>query len=513
LFVTQEKNYVSVYIRPVMDLTLTLTPSEKGVIALVGFLKYGNPYYPTILGNLPSKILSTNSNIGGTIENETMYHISDYFAKYKGKMIVGRIMKTDSSVTVAKVEKNDDGVLVLDDGDAVNVFGADNIKDWSDKASDGAVEVLITSCISEKFSINVVNEDDILTVSIYDYLGNIKYEKSGSCFYDALDDNGNSYYIGNLVNEKIISVKADTSNDDYESDFNLVRTYEDGIVATSSDENNYAQAIKIVDNNIEKCDYTITAGIRDTQTIKDLYGVAFRGKTPMAIDVYATDVKSATDYKNNIGIITPIVTYIWNRGKDIFKQGNQSIGISGAFVGDCVTRNLSSMVDDVEYRVEGCAGEDYPLPRNKADELEILTDDELTSLSKNRINTVRYINDVLCISDVLSANPKNQATKLFPVSEGNLFIDRYIAKILTTKIFKNLNDAKSFVSNKVNKLFEKAKKAGYFDNDIDTPYDILVTKKDTETISVKYQYVASGVMRKGDIQGMIVSGEIETKLK
>lgn len=512
MLVTQEKNYVSIYIKPTIDLTLTLKPSEKGVLALVGWLNWGNPYYGVVLGGVPSRIKSTNANIGGSVENETMYHLKDFFSNYQGKAIVGRIMNTDAKVTVAKQSKDDDGNVILEDGDEVNVFGADNIRDWDNNASNGAVEILVTSCISEKHSIQVENVDDILTFKLYDENGNETYKVSGSAYYDALDDNGKSYYIGNKVDKKIVNIKVDTGNSDYESNFNLVRTYENGNVSSSDDTKNYANAIKVINNNIEKCDYCASAGLRDNQTLQDLHAVAFRGKVPMIIDLYGDTKKEAKDMKTQLNITDSGVQFVWNRGKDKFDFGDQNIGLSGDIVGKCVLRNLSKMVDDVEFRVEGTAGEDYPLPRVKADELDILEDDDLTYLADNRINTVGYINDVLCIMDILSANPKNVATKLFPVADGNLFINKYIARILQTKIFKNMNEAKAFVDNKVGKLFEKAYRNGYFNKDVDTPYDYVVSKKDGDTIVVNYQYVFSGVMRKGEIQGMIVSDSAEIKI-
>jgi len=58
LLVTQEKNYVSVFIKPTVDLTTTLAPSEKGVCFAMGKLSYGNPYYGVVLSKATESLKS-----------------------------------------------------------------------------------------------------------------------------------------------------------------------------------------------------------------------------------------------------------------------------------------------------------------------------------------------------------------------------------------------------------------------------------------------------------------------
>ena len=503
MLTTQEKKYVSIFIKPTIDLTLTLEPAEKGVCASIGRLSLGNPYYPVILGNNPEPILSTVKNRGGNPDNELAYHISDFFSGYAGKMIIGRVMNADDKTKILKQTKDDDGNVVLDDDTDINVFGDDNIKNWDDKDPDGAVEVVITACPTRKVTIEMINKDDILTVTLYDNYGNEIYTKTGSCYYDALDDNGNNWYIGNIINKKIINVKTDPDNDNYESNFTIVKTYENGLVSEDGDKN-YSQALKIMKNVAEKCDYAITGGLTDKDTIQKFRNqVTYPAKLPLIIDLKGDTLDDVIDVKNNLNLNVSNCYFIWNRGKDVFDVGNQNIGLSGFVAGMCVRRNLSRMVDDIEYRVEGIAGVDYVVPRKKEEELEILSDDDLTKLVDNRINTVRMFDDKLVIADILSGEPKNIATRLFPVVEGNLFINRYIAKILQTKLFKNLNEAKQFAQVETKKLFDKCKRNSYFNNDVDEKYKIEVTDKDNDTVIVNYWYVPAGVMRRGIVQGTI----------
>jgi len=509
ILTSQEKNYVSIFIKPTIDLTTVLSVAEKGVCFAMGKLSYGNPYYATILGRATEKLQSTNVNAGGDLDNELAFHIADYFAGYKGKMLIARVIEADSTTKILKVVKNSDtGAMELDQATDINVFGTDNIMDWEDVAVDKVVEVVTTSLISKKHSIQIINKDDFLTIQLFDEFGNEVYKVEGGAKYDSVDDNGNPNFIGNLYDKKVMIVKVNPNNADYESNFTITQTFDNGLLTTSGAKN-YAKALEVMSNNIEKCDYYITAGLRDATTIQSMRGIGYEAKALFVCDVIGNAQNDAITYKTTLGLGYEDIIYNWNRGKDNFGTlGNLNVGLSGWYVGQAVRRNLSKLVGDVEFRIEGIAGVDYALPRVKADDLPVLTDEQKTELTDNRINTVREFNGKLVLADVLSGNPKEQTTKLYPVVEGKFFIDRAISKIMASKFFKNLNEAKSFITENVRVLLDRCDRNDYFNSDEDVRYSFEVTKKDSDTIVVNYQYVPNGVMRKG-----IVSGTLTKKIE
>lgn len=523
MLVSQEKKYVSIFIQQTIDLTLTLEPAEKGVCGAIGKLWIGNPYYAQVLGNLTEKLKSTNVNAGGSLDNELAYHIKDFFGGFNGKMLVGRVLGADSTAKVLEVKKVVDEI-VLDDTTDINVFGTNNIKDWEDTVVTEMVEVVVNACPTEKASIEIVNKDDILTVTLYDGFGNKLYTIEGGTAYDSIDDSGNDNFIGNLANNKILTIKVKPDHADYTSTFSVTKTYETGMV-TDTGTKNYPKALEVLGNVIEKCDYAISGGLTDVVTIQGLRALTFEAKVLLVVDAKGKTLADAKTFKTSLGILSEDTTFIWNRGKDKFEAGNLNIGLSGWSVGQSVRRNMSKLVDDVEYRIEGVAGVDYEIPREKADELPRLTDEELTDLVDSRINTVRDFDGKLVLGDVLSANPKNISLRLFPVSEGNTFINRYIARILITKLFKNLGEAKAFADSETLKLFEKASRNGYIAGAItDRDYATFLAKagvsqatggsqelgfayvikdKDSDTVIVEYAYAPEGVMRRGIVSGML----------
>ena len=502
MITSQAQVFPSIYIRKTVDLTLTLPAGEKGVCGAIGKLSIGNPYYPRILNSATEPLKSTNVNNGGSLDNELAYHIADFFSGFNGKMIIGRVMGADSTTKLIQLVKPASEIEILDTTD-VNIFGANNIIDWQDTLATELLEMIVTACPSDKTTVQIVNVSDLITVSIFDEFGKEIYKVSGGASFDSVDDSNVNNYIGNVADPKIISIKVDTDHADYTSDFSVTKTYDNGLIEDTGAVG-YESATDILRGQIEKCDYAITGGLTDVTAIQALRAVTFEAKVLLVIDIKGTTIATANAFRLSLNMNEEDVYFLWNRIKNKFTTGNLNIGLAGWFVGQCVKRNLSVLVADVEYRVSGIAGVDYEVPRLPAEALVTLTNDEKTSLTNYRINTVSELNDKLIIGDVLSGNPKNVSLRLFPVSEANHFINRYIARILLIKLFKNRGLARNFIDKEVGKLFERCERNSYFNTSIEgLPYEYTVTLKDIDTILVEYKYVPEGVMRKGEVAGTL----------
>ncbi len=508
IYVSQEKTYPSIYIAPTVDFTERLLPAEKGVIAAIGKLSFGNPYRAVILGNNTEQLKTTIPAFGGTQDNEFAYHIADYFAGYKGKMIIGRVLQTNAKTKVLALAKDaNTGDITLTETD-INIFGANNIEDWKDTPNTDDLAIVINACIAEKHSLKVTYEKDIdeLAVSLYDRAGNKIYEVAGGSTVDSVDEFGKHNFVGMLADRNIVTIKTDKSSNLWEADFVFVKEFTNGLVEEPTDDTtkNYDIAVNAIGAVIEDADYFITAGLTDIPTIQKIRGLCYEAKVPMIIDLYGNTIDAVVALKNSYGFSDELTYWIWNRGKDKFESGEQTIGLSGWFAGQTVRKNLSKMVDDVESRVEGIAGVDYTIPRQKADVLQPLGDEELKKLTKARINTLRVYDKKVCISDVLSGYPRNSALRMFPIAEAKVFLDRYIGRIIQQKLFKNANEALLFVREEVRLLFEKADKANYFDKQVDVRWKYQVSVTENDKINVVYSCVMGGVIRRGRIEGSIV---------
>lgn len=515
-FITsQERVYPSVFIAPTIDLTSFIVPNEKGVIGLIAKLPFGNPHYPVILKSSPSYAKTTLLSKGGIQENEAIYHINDFFSTFNGKMSIGRLLGTESKTKVLEVKKVGTD-FELDDTAEINIFGANNIKDWQDTVATGLLEIVINTCISEKHTIEIKKEGTKVSVKLYDINGGEIYKVSGDVAYDSVDDSGTPDYIGDLSDPKIITVKTLPTHADIAEDFSIVKTFENGLV-TETGTLGYDNAIKKIESTIETTDYIITAGLRDVDAIKKMGILAKEHKNLFVIDLYGNTKEDVKTLKTSLNLNNEFVTFIWNREKDVFKRGgSQNIGLSGWYVGACWVRNLKEIRGDIESRLlEGIIMQDYPIPREKEGELEVLSSDDKTFLYKERINPVAIQDGKLVMFDILSGNPKSQTTAFFPVVEGKYFIDRYITRLLITRMGKNATDSREYVERQVRTLFRKLDGNKYFSRETGagegTNYQFAVTVKDYDTIKVDYQYVPNTIIRRGYIQGSIV-GSIEQKV-
>lgn len=501
MLVTQEKLYPSIFIKEAVDLTLTIEPDEKGVVGAIGALTIGNPHVARVLTGASEPLKSTNVNNGGSLSNEFAYHVSEFYNGFNGKMLVGRLLGADSTTKVIEVTKPVTE-YVIDDTTPINIFGVTNIVDWQDTAVAELMEIVVNACPSEKVTISINNDAGLVTVKLVNQYGNDIYSVTGGASFDSLDDNGNNNYIGNVVDTNIMTIKMNTAHANYVATFSVTKEYPNGLV-TEAGAINYTSALDALSAVIESCDYAITGGLSDVATVQALRNITFGAKIPFAVDIVGATVADAITYKSSLGIDVSDVYFIWNRSKNKFGAGELNIGLSGFIIGRSVARNLSRLVRNVEYRVSGIAGVDYPVPRIVSTTLPKLSDDDKTLLTKNRINTVEFTDDKLVISDVLSGNAKNVSLRLFPVSEGNLFIQREIAKILKSQLFKNLGLAKSYVTKETNVLFERCLQNSYFDSDAETPYAISITDHSGDTINVAYQYVPEGLLRRGVVEGTL----------
>ena len=514
-FVSQPQNFVSIYIAPTIDLTTTLQVGEKGVVASIGKIPYGNPNKAVIINTPKFKKETTKIALGGSQDNEALYHYEDFFSNVNGKLVVGRVLGVNSTTTILEVEKEAGEYIVKADTNR-NIFGADGIKTWGDVAIDTAmIEILITSCIADKHSIKVTKEDNEVSVKLYDRNGNSIYSVSGGFSHDSINDYGQPNFIGNLANPDIIEIKTNPTHADKDDNFSAVKVFNDGLVVEVEDDpKNYDNAINAITPKLEQCDYYFTAGLVDVPVLKKIKAVCFEAKVMMAIDVVGDTLAQAITYKSSLNMNDEYVYFVWNEGKDVFSSGALSIGLSGFFIGATVRKNLSILKGQgVENRLkEGVAGVDYPLARTKKDELTVYSKDDMNLMVKERINTLRHFDGTLCIGDILSGNPKKQATALFPVTEGKFFIDRYIANIIKQKFFKNLNEAKRFVNTEVRRLFATCLELGYFDTTQGTSFTYKVSKKEFDTIVVEYAYIPEGITRKGWVQGTLVKDAIDLKI-
>lgn len=390
----------------------------------------------------------------------------------------------------------------------IDIFGADGINEWEELGLDVGqhFQFLIKQCFMFRHSIKIdyKAKTRLMKIKLFDNHNREIYKIEGSIDAESKDDYGIPNYLPLLLDETILDLKIEPTHFNFNTDFVYIDTFE----PYTKDEGipQYDLAIENIAIHAEKMDYFMTAGLYDIKVIQDIWGrVLFKAKTPLIVDIpYSDSLNSAEKWVKALNLNNEYVVKLWNNAKSSFINGIQEIGLSGWYAGESIRKNLSNMVGDVESRLAySIAGVDYPPPRNYTTKIPLYDEDELDRLVDARINTLRIINDVICLGDVLSSYPKWTPLRLFANAEAKAFLERYIARIIASKFFKNNNEALRFVRDRVRILFDDLDEVGTFNKEHEIRKAFKVALSDEDLITVEYDCILAGVMRRGKIQGTV----------
>lgn len=497
----KEEIFPSIYIEATRDNTERITPREAGSICGVGYMNIGNPLHALNIVSVSEKLKSIKTINGGNPKNETLYHLKDYFNEYRGRVYLARLLGADSTVDTLKVFDNS-GTLDLGTSETIDIFGATGMESWGDTATSEAMEILIKLCPQGKIIVDIVNVSGIITITLQDEFGNRLYRVKGNASMSHLDDYGESDYIGNIADDRIIGIKVDTSHASYNTDFSVTKEFTNGITTDAgliSEERTEA----ILNSIAGKSDYVVSFGQTDSDLLKMMKRVSDKATIGYIVDIKAPTMAEAISKKDTLGFSDDMVYWIWNRVDYKFKAGVQNVGISGFIAGRSVARNIHRKLKRAEYRISGIAGIYHPVPRVTPYDIELLSETDKTTLTKERINTIQDIDGKVCISDVLSGLMKETDLMSFPVADGVGYIKRTLGLYLDSQMFKNIQVAKSFMENEARIFFEHCQANAFFDDDAPKPWRFDVYDEDNDTVVIDFVVIMEGVMRKGVVRSTI----------
>lgn len=497
----KEEIFPSIYIEATKDNTERVATREAGGICGIGYMNIGNPLHALNVTNVVEKLKSIKTINGGNPKNETLYHLKEYFAEYQGRAYIARLLGADSTVDTLKVFDNV-GTLELAVSETINVFGIGGMEEWGNSSTALAMEVLIKLCPQTKVILDIVNVAGIVTITLQDELGNRLYKVTGNADMAHLDDYNESDYIGNVADDRIIGIKIDIAHADYSVDFSVTQTFTSGLV-TDSGLVNETQAEAVLETVAQKSDYMVSFGQTDADLLTMMKRVADKATIGYMVDLKDSTMAEAIATKTALGFSDENVFWIWNRTDYKFKAGTQNVGISGFIAGRSVARNINGKLRRAEYRISGIAGINHSVPRVTPYDVALLSDDDKTTLTKERINTIQDIGGKICITDVLSGLMKETDLLSFPVADGLAYIKRTMGQYLDSQMFKNISVAKAFMENEARVFFEHCQANAFFDDDAEQPWFFSVYDEDNDTVVIDFTAVMEGVMRKGVVRSTI----------
>lgn len=498
----KEQIYPSIYIEATRDETERVKTREAGAICGVGYMNIGNPLYALNIVNVIEKEKSILTINGGNPKNETIYHIKEYFNEYQGRVYLSRLLGADSTVTPLVIADNV-GTLEMTNATTVLVFGeVGSMTDWGDTVTTEVMEILVKLCPQSKIIVDVANVKGIMTIILQDEYGNRLYKVTGNADPAHLNDYNESDYIGNIADARILGIKIDIGHANYSIDFSVTKTFDAGL-AVDIGVVSEAHSEAILSTIAGKSDYMVSFGQTDSDLLKMMKRVSDVATIGFIVDLKAVTQAIAISTKTALGFSDEMVYWIWNRTAYKFKAGTQNIGISGFIAGRSVARNINRKLKRAEYRVSGIAGVHHPIPRYSPFDLVLLSSDEKTELTIERINTLSDFEGRICISDVLSGLYKDTDLTTFPVADAVGYLKRTLGLYLDSQLFKNISVAKSFIENEARIFFTHCNNNAFFDDDAQIPWRFEVYDEDNDTVVIDFIVVMEGVMRKGVVRSTI----------
>jgi len=501
---TVRKIFPHVFIAPTIDNTSVNEGREVGAMCGVGYYHIGNPNYPVSISYTNVRAKSINPLFGGSIKNETLYHIQDHITQGNARVWLARMLGVDSTLNLITT---DDG-LTLSNIRTTNIFGANGLKSWLDTTAVSPFEIAVGLCPEHKVTAKVdySHIDRVLEVGIYDEFGNKLYVVAGNIDATHLDDYGKSDFIGNKTDEKHLMIKLLPSNAIFNTSFSITKDFVNGLV-TDAGADNLTVLQNVLSTVAKKSDYMASMGIQDPVIIKMLIAVANEAIIKTIVDIKAGTIDEVEAFIASVGIYDDSAYWLWSRSKYKFDAGVFNIGLSGWFTGKNANRNLSRMNGLAEYRNSGIAGVNHPISRTLPNELEPLSDDEKTRLTKMRVNTIEEDNGVLVLSDVLSSQSKATHLMKFPTADSLAYIKRSLGIIALRNLYDNLAVSKANVQREANTFMKDCRGNMYFDNNvpIDEQFKLNISDANGDTVIVEFVCFMEGIARKGEVYSKIKS--------
>lgn len=491
----------TVYIAPIIDKTKFSVTNEKGAVATVGYLDFGNPNDIVSVRDVPFLFKPVDASLGGDPKNETYYHIADHLETANTRVWCSRLLGKDST---CKVIEYNAGTQTLSSS-TVKVFGdVGSYKDWVGSGTK-AIEILPTLTPTAEITVGIkfTKETNELDITIQDEYNTTLYEVRGNI--DKLHTKGvgqGLYFDGieNVTDKTILDIRVDKTSSDFDADFISIQTYTPTDIIT--DDGDVVQPI--VFDNLRKIatrsDYFATFGQQPVTIAKQMYLIAVDASCQIAIDFVGGTLDEAKNYFTSLNIVDKGAIFLWSNAKTKYRGHYQFLGLSGDYVAKNVKRNLSEVIGIAEYRSEAIMNLDWYINRQLREHIYFDIEDR-ADMTKNRIIYMMEYKDRLVYSDCLGSYQINTQLKKFPTVDIEFFMRRQLGFILESYIGKNEEYAETMALNEAELFLEDCKQMRYFAKDTD--YELTIETVNGEELQFRLKNCPIGIIRKGRVEDIV----------
>ncbi len=339
----------------------------------------------------------------------------------------------------------------------------------------------------EKFnSSGVAQPSKEVVLQVCDPSGNIRYSFTGSLDQDAVDEYGQDYFLGTIIEKQtdtlpiianasaVIPVNADCyglASDGSDKYFStgatpLILFTEGGTGYTTAD---YDRAIAQMEKSQFDVGYFFSAGSQAVALLSRMAALAIRANRPCVIDVPGSLTPAgAKAFVDQLNIDSDYIHFYWAPLKtdDPLNGGKAIIGTGGYNVARRCARNAQRNAHGLAPKNAPVAGKDYPLNRTGVKQIYTPDEPELSMLAKSQINPVISVayssgNRYVFADSLTAAKVLTSYRKLISVSEMASDLDDMIAKYAREALQKPMEVAIGMVDKFGKQLFDGARASGW----------------------------------------------------
>lgn len=443
-----------IQLNPLLDNTDGfVTDTTDQVIACVMRAKRGRIDKPFLVnrGNLSQKLGSPES-LRVSALNEAMVHVYEAVNNGAQSAVIGRLTSASainsymvfnidsvsnvSSFTVSAAVPSTDYLFYLQDLECFN---------------DGVLFQVNATQVLDPTTQTPVNSD-VVTINILAPDGTLRYTVTGSLDQGAVDEYGQDYYIGSLMEAQTPTIlittfesatistaadcygKADDGSTAYAANATPLLLFSEGGTAYTSDD--YDRVIAALEASTFDYGYGITGGSQAVALISKLATMNNRANRQLVVDVPGDlTPEAAITWVQQLDIGSRYVHFYWAplRTDDPLNGGKATIGTGGYQAGLRCARNAQTNSYGLAPKNYPIAGKNWLLTRTSVEQLVVPDDFQLSDLADAKINPVMFQSynsgSGYVFLDSLTSFPTVASyQKLISVAEMTSSIDDMIAK-------------------------------------------------------------------------------------
>lgn len=525
-----------IQLNPIRDGAFGLSPGNfDQIFAIVGRFKRGPIHRPFLLDKSNfKKTLGPSDSISVNALNEAQVQVREALDNGGYRALIQRLSVPTAVTSWINFTSSATSTFVVSPTAPTGAYTL-GIKHMG--CHNDGIKVSVHS--AQKTVAGVAAANDEVTIRIQDAQGADLYYLTGSLSATALDDNGMSYFIGDVATREtgdMLQVTVGsvntiaTTHDSYGRDTAgvdkwaasaiLIAFTEGGTAYTNTE---YDAAVTMLRNATDDFGYIISGGSTAIALLSKLNDLAYQTNRQFIFDVPGNlSPSAAITWVNSLGIGAagkdhyPQAYWAPLRGDDPLNGNSVIFGTGGVQVGYRCERNSHTNSYGVAPKNYPIAGKDYIVPRTRITQIYKPSENEMSDLADAHINYVGYEiynggGRYVFTDSLTMAQSGISYRRLISVAEMSSSLDELVARFGRECLQLPMDEAIRRMKSFCDRTFSRAEASGWIVPSVGMngkSFQYSVTKNvaaPAERMDVEYWLQYDGVNRVIHIQQTLTS--------